>query len=421
MKGLKRKSSSLPYPKAAKRASLRSRWQARKPLGWAQLTHRKIRLLVAITGVAFSNILIFTQLGLKDMLFDGVTLVPDHLQGDLFLVSAYAPNIDRGNFPRIYLYQADAVEGVRLASPLYIEFSNWVNPDDLAQADRDDEPDGFQLFPNSVKILAFNPKQPVLDIPEVGEQIDRLSAPSAVLYDRLGQDKLGPVVEQFEAAGTVSTLMSNQRVYVAGLFSLGSTLFDNGHVVMSDWSYTQWYGQESLERVSVGCLTLEPGADLEVMRSRLEATLPPSIKVLTQTELSAAEQAFRASLPNGKVLNFGAAMGFIVGIVIVYQVLYTDVSEHLPEYATLKAIGYADRTLLAVVMQEAIILAVLGFVPGYVASYGVYQLLVIITRVPLTMKTTVAAQVFVLTLVMCIVSGVIAMNKLRSADPADVF
>lgn len=405
--------------------SLKSAWQARKPLGWAQLTHRKMRLLVAIMGVAFANILIFTQLGLKDMLFDGVTLVPDHLQGDLFLLSAYAPNIDLGTFPKIYLYQADAVAGVRSASPLYIEFSNWVNPEDLAKPEAE-AIEGFELFPNAVKILAFNPEQPVLAIPEITQQIDRLTAPGAVLYDRLGQEKLGPIVEQFQAAAStaspvVSTLMSNQRVYVVGLFSLGSTLFDNGHVVMSDWSYTQWYGPESLERVSVGCLSLEPGADLAAVRSRLNSTLPSSIKVLTQSELAAAEQAFRASLPNGKVLNFGAAMGFIVGIVIVYQVLYTDVSEHLPEYATLKAMGYSDRVLLGVVLQEALILAVLGFVPGYFAAYGVYQLLVIITRVPLVMKTAVAMQVFVLTLVMCMVSGAIAMNKLRAADPADVF
>ncbi|MEM6255083.1 MAG: ABC transporter permease DevC [Cyanobacteria bacterium P01_D01_bin.156] len=397
--------------------SLRTYWQACKPLGWAQLTHRKVRLLVALTGVAFSNILIFTQLGLRAMLFDGVTLVPDHLQGDLFLVSAYAPNIDLGHIPKIYLYQANAVDGVEAASPLYIEFSNWVNPEELSQPDTLE----FKLFPNQVKILAFNPNQPVLAIPEINQQIDRISGPGVVLYDRLGQEKLGPIVEQFNRQEIVSTIMSNRRVYVTGLFSLGSTLFDNGHIVMSDWNYTQWYGQESLDRVSVGCLTLEPGADLEQVRTRLQNTLPKSIQVLTQTELAQAEQAFRASLPNGKVLNFGAVMGFIVGVVIVYQVLYTDVSEHLPEYATLKAMGYSDRILLGVILQEAIILAVLGFVPGYFASYGVYQLLVQITRVPLTMKTAVAVQVFVLTLVMCAVSGAIAMNKLRSADPAEVF
>ena len=397
--------------------SLKTYWQVRKPLGWAQLTHRKMRLLVAMMGVAFSNILIFTQLGLRAMLFDGVTLVPDHLQGDLFLVSAYAPNIDRGHFPKIYLFQANAVEGVSAASPLYIEFSNWVNPQDLPEPDNAE----FELFPNQVKILAFNPTQPVLAIPEVTQQLDRLNAPGAALYDRLGQEKLGPIVEQFNRQEIVSTLMSNQRVYVTGLFSLGSTLFDNSHIVMSDWNYRQWYGQDALNRVNVGCLTLAAGVDVEQVRSRLQAALPNSIRVLTQTELAEAEQTFRASLPNGKVLNFGALMGFIVGVVIVYQVLYTDVSDHLPEYATLKAMGYSDRFLLGVILQEALILAVLGFIPGYFASYGVYQLLVQLTRVPLTMKAAVAVQVFVLTLVMCGVSGAIAINKLRSADPAEVF
>ncbi|MEO0987283.1 MAG: ABC transporter permease DevC [Cyanobacteria bacterium J06639_14] len=414
-----RKFSHLPK-------SLRIHWQTHKPLGWAQLTHRKIRLLVAITGVAFANILIFTQLGLRAMLFDGVTLVPDHLQGDLFLVSAYAPNIDLGNFPKIYLYQADAIAGVTSASPLYIEFANWVNPLDLAQAspEIDDEAETqieFQLFPNSVKILAFNPAQPVLAIPAVNQQLETLYGPGAVLYDQLGQEKLGPIPSLFAQNGIASTLMSNRRVYVTGLFSLGSTLFDNGHVVMSDWNYAQWYGMESLEKVSVGVLTLSPKANLETVRASLKAALPKSISVLTQAELAAAEQAFRASLPNGKVLNFGAMMGFIIGVVIVYQILYTDVSDHLPEYATLKAMGYSDKRLLSVVLQEALLLAVLGFIPGYLASYAVYELLFLITRVPITMKTTVAINVFFLTLIMCAISSVIAMNKLRSADPADVF
>jgi len=398
-------------------------WQTHKPLGWAQLTHRKVRLLVAMLGVTFANILIFTQLGLRAMLFDGVTLVPDHLRGDLFLVSAYAPNIDLGSFPRIFLYQADAVEGVTAARPLYIEFANWVNPLDLEQSDptSDDPQPSFELFPISVKILAFNPTQPVLDIPAVNRQLNRLNAPGALLYDRLGQERLGPISALFRQQGGVSTLMDNRRVYVVGLFSLGSTLFDNGHVAISDWTYAQWYGTDSLDQVSVGCLTLAPGVEREAVRSHLQAILAPDVRVLTQAELAAAEQAFRESLPNGKVLNFGALMGFIVGLVIVYQVLYTDISDHLPEYATLKAMGYSDTALLQVVLQEALILAIFGFIPGYFASYGVYHLLTHLTRVPITMTTTVALQVFILTLIMCGISAAIAMNKLRAADPADVF
>ncbi|MEB3359664.1 MAG: ABC transporter permease DevC [Synechococcales bacterium] len=409
--------------KLANFKTLRLHWQAHKPLGWAQLYHQKIRLLVAVTGVAFSNILIFTQLGLRALLFDGITLVPESLQGDLFLVSAYAPTISSGSFPRVHLYQADAVAGVAAASPLYISSENWVNPLDLESEEEVDTapPRSVRLFPNTVKILAFNPVQPVLNLPEVNQQLDRLHAPGGVLYDRLAQDKLGPVTELYDQQGVVTTVMNNRRVYVVGLFSLGSTIFDNGHVIMSDWNYARRNGQDSLNRVSVGALTLEPGADLEQVRTRLRDRLSRDVQILTREEIMEAEQAFRASFPNGKILNFGAMMGFVVGIIVVYQVLYTDVSDHLPEYATLKAMGYSDRALLLVVLQEALILAVTGFVPGLLASQGVYVLLTQITRIPLTMRAGVILQVFVLTLVMCAISGAIAVNKLRAADPADVF
>lgn len=397
--------------------TLRVFWQMHKPLGWSQLTHRKVRLLIALTGVAFSNILIFTQLGLRAMLFEGITLVPDNLKGDLFLVSAYSPNISFGTFSRIHLYQADAVEGVETASALYIWWADWMNPEDMLETVENSE----SLFPNTIKVLAFNPSRPVLTIPEIEQQLPYLSRPGVVLYDRLGQPKLGPIEEMMRASESLSTLMNNKRVHIAGMFSLGSTLDDEGHIVMSDWNYANWFGEDKLHKVNVGCLTLAEGANIEVVRSQLQSALPESIRILTKTEMAEGEQVYHASYPTGKVLNFGAVMGFIVGVVVVYQVLYTDVSEHLPEYATLKAMGYSDRVLLGIILQEATFLAVLGFIPGYLASYGVYQLLVGLTRVPLTMKTGVVLQVFMLTLVMCGLSGMMAMNKLRSADPADVF
>lgn len=401
--------------------ALLDRLRYHRPLGWAQLSHQKTRMLVALTGVAFSNILIFTQLGLRALLFEGITLLPEALEGDLFMMSAFAPTIDFGSFPRVYLYQADAVEGVAAASPIYLSSANWVNPLDLETTDETGPGSGFNLFANRVKIVAFNPAQPVMAIPEVNQQLSRLNEPDVILYDRLSQDKLGPVAELLGERGEVLSVMNNRRVRVVGLFNLGSTLFDNAHIIMSDWNYARRNGAASLDNVSVASLRLDPGADVETVRARLQAHLPNDIKVLTKTELVTLEQDFQESFPNGKVLNFGAAMGFVVGVVIVYQVLYTDVSEHLPEYATLKAMGYSDTALLGVVLQEALILAVLGFIPGYFASYGVYGLLTWLTRIPLTMKAQVAVQVFLLTVVMCIISGAIAMNKLRSADPADVF
>jgi putative ABC transport system permease protein len=114
-------------------------------------------------------------------------------------------------------------------------------------------------------------------------------------------------------------------------------------------------------------------------------------------------------------------VGFIVGIVIVYQILYTDVANHLPEYATLKAMGYSDRYLLGVLLQESLLLAILGYIPGFLISLGLYQLAFAATMLPIGMKVERAVFVLVMTFAMCSFSGVIAIQKLRSADPADVF
>jgi putative ABC transport system permease protein len=217
------------------------------------------------------------------------------------------------------------------------------------------------------------------------------------------------------------TLMDNRRVYIAGLFSMGSTINDEGNVIMSDWNYIQRYGQESLEQVRVGVVTLKKGTDINIIKQRLRDRLPQDVAILTREELIQKEQQFSSSQPEGIILKFGTIVGFVVGIIVIYQVLYTDISEHLGEYATLKAMGYSDRSLLTVVLAEAIILGAMGFVPSFFASLGIYQLLVVLTRIPLVMKASVVIQVLILTLVMCAVSGAIATRKLRSADPADVF
>ena len=407
---------------------------AERPLAWAQLSHQKARLAVAMTGVAFANILMFAQLGLRAVLFDGITLIHENLKGELFLTSSFSQALGFQSFARIYLYQANAVPGVDTASPLYIMGRvDWINPEQLpAQHPVPAEllsPPGrnqskskeVEVFPDRVKILAFNPAQPVFTLPEINQQLVKLKEPNTILYDRLSQDALGPISALLDQQSEVTTVMGNRRTRIAGLFTLGSTLFTKGHVIMSDWSYAAHNGPESLDSVSVGLLSLNAGADPLQVQAQLQQALPASIQVLTREELIQKEVAYYEADPSGVVLNFGAMMGFIVGVIVVYQVLYSDVLEHLPEYATLKAMGFADGALLRVVLQEAMILAVLGFVPGCAASVGVYSLLSSLTKIPLSLRPDVMVQVFILTIVMCMGAGGIATQKLRQADPADVF
>ncbi|MEM1242157.1 MAG: ABC transporter permease DevC [Cyanobacteria bacterium P01_H01_bin.26] len=398
-----------------------SRLPLEKPLAWAQLSHQKVRLAVAITGVSFANILMFTMMGLQSLIADGTTTLHENLRGDLFLISSFSPSLRIPMaLPRAYLIQANSVNGVATAAPLFLNMANWTDPSQLTRAQTDDEGSG-DIFGNQVRVIAFNPTQPVLNIPEINQQQAHLSSANTVLFDRLSQPSLGEIPALLESSGNVQTLMAGRRVHVVGLFSLGSTVIEKGTVVMSDWNYSQWFGQASTQNITLGVLTVAAGHDVAAVQAQLQAHLPDRVTVLTLEELIEKEQQFTTNDPIGIIFRFGSLVGFVVGIVIVYQVLYTDISDHLPEYATLKAMGYSDNALLRVVLQEALLLAVLGFIPGFVTSVGLYQVLTTLTRIPLVMQGTVALQVFVLTLVMCNVSGAIAMRRLQSADPADVF
>ena len=114
-------------------------------------------------------------------------------------------------------------------------------------------------------------------------------------------------------------------------------------------------------------------------------------------------------------------MGFVVGCVIVYQIIYSDVSDHLPEYATLMAMGYRLTSLLGVVAREGLLLATFGYLPAYAAGQGLYLVVRNATQLPVTMDTTRALTVFIMILVMCMGSALLAMRKLADADPAEIF
>lgn len=378
------------------------------PLAVAQLSHQKVRLLVALSGIGFANILIFMQLGFSALLLDGVTRIHEHLKGDLFLVSKRTKYLGDQPFSKRQLYQAAAVDGVAEASPFYYSAQGtWVNPETKEMT--------------NVVVIAFNPAQPVMDLPEVNQQLEQIKLPDTVLFDSKSQAILGPVTKWLAHRKTITTELSGRRIKVGGTFTLGSSLFKSGHLITSDWNYLRLFGPNSIDEIHVGIITLRPGADPQTVQKNIQAILPDDVTVMTRQEFVKSEIAYWSQNPSGIIFSFGTIMGFIVGVVIVYQVLYSDVNDHLAEYATLKAIGYSGMQLLAVVFTEAIILAVLGFIPGFSCAIGMYMLLGNLTQIPIAMRADVALQVFILTVLMCMISAAIAARKLQSADPADVF
>lgn len=494
------------------------------PLAWLQLKRERVRLLVAIAGISFAVILMFMQLGFRDALFDSAIRFHSSLQGDIFLISPKSTAlIAMSNFSERRLYQAGGYPGVASFSPIYLDFGLWRNP----------EPD--QRNTRSILVIGADPNKQIFDLARLAESpdqvermqgyLDRVKQSDVLLFDKESRIEFGRIacwfklheqaegrsfsdaemqgllqdcgVKQAQELATrkaelfgaqdprqpVSTELSNRRIIVGGLFSLGASFGADGNVLTSDLNFQRIFSRRSPGIIDIGLLKLEPGADVQQVLSQMRAPtapigegwlyslkklaeqfggppapeprscfadatatekknwprclcrlidsptanadpgrLPGDVCVLSKAEFVAFEKYYwETSTTIGFIFAFGTVMGFVVGTIIVYQILYTDVTDHLAEYATLKAMGYRNSYLLSVVFQEALILAVLGFIPGVIISSFLYNLVQSATKLPVSMGPGRAFLIFMLALLMCGISGTIAVRKVQSADPAEIF
>ena len=381
----------------------------RTPLGWLQLKHNKTRLLTAIAGITFADILIFMQLGFQDALYKTNTQYPRLLQTDIVLVSSQARNFNSlFTFPQRRLLQAMDIPGVKSADELYIASVEWRNPQTREKT--------------SLLAIGQNPDQPALNLPAVNQQLDAVKMPNTLLFDKAARGDYQEVISQVEEGKPVTTEIARRTVTIAGLFELGASFGDDGAVVTSEENFLRLVPKRQPGTVSIGLINVESGYESEEVRAMLNEYLPEDVQAFTHEEYVDFELNYlQNNSAIGFVFTLGSAMGFIVGIVIVYQILSTDVNDHLPEYATFKAMGYENSYLLGVVFEEAIILSLVGFLPSVLVSLGLYSLTASATAMAITMPMTRVILVFILTIFMCNISGAIATRKLQAADPADMF
>ncbi|NEO85632.1 MAG: FtsX-like permease family protein [Spirulina sp. SIO3F2] len=381
----------------------------RTPLGWLQLSHEKGRLTVALAGIAFADILIFMQLGFQASLYDSNTQIRKTLATDVVLVSPKAKNTQNlSTFARRRLYQTLDVPGVATATPLYSNTVNWKNPQTRQDA--------------SIQVMGFDPDLPAFNLPELNAQLDQVKLPDVVLFDRRSRGSYDETIAALDSGQTITTEAEGRTLEVRGAFSLGASFGTDGILMTSDQNFLRLFPRRGAGSVSLGLINLEPGADPDGVVAALRQTLPEDVEVFTIADFIAEEERYwQTESPIGFIFTLGAMMAFVVGVVIVYQVLSTDVNAHLKEYATFKAMGYHQRYLLGIIFEEAIILAVLGFIPGVTLPIGLYHLAAQATSLPIRMTIHRAAVVLGMTLVMCLMSGAIATRKLQAADPADMF
>ncbi|MCY6492798.1 ABC transporter permease DevC [Leptolyngbya sp. GGD] len=379
------------------------------PLAWRQLMGQRGRFIVALAGISFADVLILMQLGFQSALLDSNTRLHRKLNADIVLVSRQAQNLGSLNtFSRRRVVQAANLPEIQSAESLYVRLANWRNPQTKLES--------------SILVLGFNPIRPAFDLPELEQNAALIRYPDTLLFDRGSRGPYKETIAQIEQGSPVTTELEGRRISIRGLYRVGSSFVADGNVMTSDQNFLKLFNQRQPGEVSIGLVQLKPGSNPTAVVNTLRSTLPDDVKVLTKQEFIEFERNYwQQSTTIGFIFSFGVVIGFLVGVVIVYQIIYSDVIDHLAEYATLKAIGYRDRYLLKVIFQEALILAVIGFVPGCLIANGMYTLTRNTTNLPLFMTRERVVQVLLLTVSMCSISGAIAIRKLRSADPADIF
>ena len=385
-------------------------WQRRRiPLAWLLLSRQPLRLLVALAGICFAGILMFMQLGFRDGLFDASVTVHRLFDADLGLMSPRSmSSISMSGFPRRRLVQSMAHPDVQGITPVNWNFLLWRNPQTLTT--------------RQILALGFEPGDSLFTDPELAAKAKALTSRGRVLFDQRSRNEFGPIAKWFDEGRIVETELAGKRVRVAGLVSLGPSFGADGNLLTSRETFLELLPSNPPGSIEIGLLRLRPGANPDAVVRSLTASLPNDVKVFTKQAFIEFEKNYwRSSTSIGFIFSLGAAMGFVVGCVIVYQILYTDVSDHLPEYATLMAMGYRLKTLLGVVAREGIFLAVMGYVPAYAAGQALYALVRSSTKLPVAMDLPRAVLVFSLILAMCMGSAVLAMRRLVDADPAEIF
>ncbi len=364
------------------------------------LTHKKGRLIMSMMGIAFSVIIMFMEIGFFNGINDSQANLPPLLRADLVIMSDRRYSmLESATFRRIRIQQALAFDEVEEAIPFYEGTGIIVNKKDKRI--------------RAIYMLAFPPdKTSPLLVPGLERYMDQLRIKGNVVFDRLSRDIYGDIEPNSE-------IMLNGRPHrVVGAVEIGPNLKVDGYLIMGDATMSE----REVDRINLGLLRVKPGTDLKALKAKLITNLPKDILIMTPEEARAREVAFTIEkTPTGAVFGAGVIIGFIIGVIICYQILFTEITDQMPQYATMKAVGFPKRFLISLVMKQALLLSVFGFIPGLIGGYALYALIQNFTQILMVMTLERSLLIFFLTVFMCGVAGLLAVRKVLKADPAELF
>ncbi|HMC10951.1 MAG TPA: FtsX-like permease family protein, partial [Pirellulaceae bacterium] len=335
------------------------------PLAWHNLWHQPVRSGVAVIGVTFAAVLMFMQLGFLEAVKASATVIYDVLQFDICLRSRdYDRFSDARSFDRSRLSEAQEIEGVATVTPLWAGVLSWRNP-------HSGEPRAILSLgvPDSAVTFKDRALQGVVD--------RALDHPQAMLVDTLTRREFGPADRHAFGPADIGQRVeiNNKQLEIAGLYTCGSGLNAGGAVIVHQRDFLRCLPQFMADHVSLGLIDVAPGSDPYAVARRLESALPEDVEVLTRSEVLGTEIRHWVWETNyGLIFLSGVVVAVVVGTAIVYQVLASEVTSRMPEYATLKAMGYDNAYLVRVMVEQSLLLALVAFAVSWAIAAVLYEI-----------------------------------------------
>jgi putative ABC transport system permease protein len=375
----------------------------RTPIAWFNSIEKPRRTATAVGGMAFALLLIFMQAGFLGAARTNVSIIYAALDSDIVIHSRAYLTLPRSDpFDRLRLTQASSVPGVLSVTRVMVDTCAWRN---------------FQSGSSSGGFLIGVPvgSSPFID-PGINSQLITVRPTLTALVDRKSRPSYGP----WQVGG--KCILNNQPVQITGSYELGLGLLSDGSIIVSDETYERLQGPSLSRYANLGLIKLAPGANRESVIAALRATLPNDVVILPKAEVMEHEQHYFLSVkPVGIMFQVGMIVAFAAGAAILYQILSSEMSKRMGEFATLKALGYPNRSIYAIGIGQGLIYALLAYTPALLLGIALYWVARKLSGFPIYMDANRAGFVLVLALLMCAIAAVLSLWKIRRADPASLF
>ena len=382
---------------------------AKIPIAWLLLSRFKVKFLTALLGIIFASVLIHAQLGLRSALFESSISIFKTFNADIVMInrlSVGSTTLQGFDPNRLAIFERYAE--VTATTPVRYDFVRWHYPDTRKNS--------------WVIMLGFNPKLRVFNKEDIIANQDSLKLPSRILYDELSRKEFGPVRQDYEKSTSVVAFVNDKRVKISGLIKIGTSFSYDASFLTSLSTFETLSGLTTPGNIEIGLIKTATGVNAEKFLASVQDDLASDVKIYTLDGFLQLEKDYwDRSKPIGFVFGFNAMLGFFVGMLILYQILFTDVTSHLSDFSTMLALAFSYRRIRLIVFQESLILTVIGYPIGVIVSILLFAMIQSVTGLPVRMSIDRLLICFALTILMSTCSAFMAMRKLDDANPIEVY